>query len=181
MRRSISVLGRWCRDAGREAALLGMWPAQEPRPRQAVALVASLTRPGALASRRTGWGLTLTRWASAIVFISFGLGKFINHGSETASFRGYGLPVPGAFADLIGILELVGGGMLLIGLGTRIAAALLATDMVGAVVVSGILRGETVSLTLAPVLLIAMLGLVALGPGGASLDASLTGRSMPGT
>jgi len=89
--------------------------------------------------------------------------------------------VPGAFADLIGILELVGGGMLLIGLGTRIAAALLATDMVGAVVVSGILRGETVSLTLAPVLLIAMLGLVALGPGRASLDASLTGRSMPGT
>ena len=71
--------------------------------------------------------------------------------------------------------------MLLIGLGTRVAAALLATDMVGAVFVSGILRGETVSLTLAPVLLIAMLGLVALGPGRASLDASLIGKSTTGT
>jgi putative oxidoreductase len=158
-----------------------MWPAQEPRQRQAIALLGSLIRPGALAGRATGWGLTLTRWASAIVFMSFGLGKFINHGSETASFRGYGLPVPGDFADVIGILELVGGGMLLIGLGTRVAAALLATDMVGAVGVSGILRGETVSLTLAPVLLIAMLGLVALGPGRASLDASLIRRWTTGT
>ncbi len=158
-----------------------MASARELRARQAVVLVARLSRPGPLASRKAGWGLTLTRWTSAIVFISFGLGKFINHGSETASFRGYGLPVPGAFADLIGILELVGGLMLLVGLVTRVAAALLATDMVGAVVVSGILHGEVISLTLAPVLLITMLGLVALGPGRASLDASLAARSSIGT
>lgn len=89
--------------------------------------------------------------------------------------------MPGAFADLIGILELVGGLMLLVGLGTRLAAALLATDMVGAVVVSGILHGEVISLTLAPVLLITVLGLVALGPGRVSLDASLAARSTIGT
>lgn len=132
--------------------------------------------PGPLASRPAGWVLTLTRWSSAVAFISFGLGKFINHGSEAASFRGYGLPAPRAFTELIGIVELLGGLLLLGGLATRFAALLLAADMVGAIAVSGILHGETISLTLAPALLIAMLVLVAVGPGRASLDASRARR-----
>lgn len=129
-----------------------------------------ITDPGSFASRDVGWILTLIRWPSAVVFIVFGLGKFIDHSSETASFSGYGLPEPALFVDMIGILELVAGLLLLIGLGSRAAAALLAADMVGAVILSGILHGETISLTLAPALLVAMLVLVALGPGRASLD-----------
>ncbi len=152
---------------------------QKPSARHTVALVARLRDPGRLATRPAGWVLTLTRWSSAIVFVSFGLGKFINHGSEAASFRGYGLPAPQAFTNLIGVLELLGGLLLLGGLATRVAALLLAADMVGAIVVSGILHGETISLTLAPALLIAMLGLVALGPGRASLDASRARRRSP--
>jgi uncharacterized membrane protein YphA (DoxX/SURF4 family) len=50
--------------------------------------------------------------------------------------------------------------------------------MVGAIFVSGLLRGETVSLTLAPVLLVAMVVLVALGPGRLSLDASSRARAL---
>ena len=133
-------------------------------------LLLKITDPGPFASRKAGWVLTLIRWSSAVVFIVFGLGKFVDHASETASFNGYGLPEPAAFVDLIGILELVAGLLLLIGLGSRAAAALLACDMVGAVVLSGILHGETISLTLAPALLLAMLMLVVLGPGRASLD-----------
>src|ERR1700730_10985800 len=98
-----------------------MGPAQEPHPRQAVALVASLSRPGDLASRKAGWGLTLTRWASDR------LHKFWSREVHQSRFRdcflqGLWPASAWAFADLIGILELVGGGMLLIGLGTRVAA-----------------------------------------------------------
>jgi putative oxidoreductase len=119
-------------------------------------------------SEPTQWALSLTRWASAVVFIVFGIGKFVNHASERASFGSYGLPAPGVFTVVIGVVELLGGLLLLTRAFTRWVALLLAGDMVGAIVVSGIGRGETVSLTLAPALLIAMVALVVLGPGRAA-------------
>jgi len=94
------------------------------------------------------------------LFVVFGAGKFVNHASELASFRFYGLPAPEVSVDLIGALELLGGLMLAAGLWVRLVALLLAGDMVGAIVVSGIGRGELVSLTLAPLLLLAMLYLL---------------------
>jgi putative oxidoreductase len=134
---------------------------------------ALLSSPGASSERPAGWVLTLTRWTSGAIFVTFGAGKFVNHASEASSFQAYGLPSPGVFTDAIGVLELVGGVLLLFGLGTRAVAALLAGDMVGAIIVSGLLREETVSLTLAPVLLVAMSVLVVLGPGQLSLDRAL--------
>ncbi|HEY1591634.1 MAG TPA: DoxX family protein [Solirubrobacteraceae bacterium] len=103
---------------------------------------------------------TVVRWGAAIVFVVFGAGKFVNHASELASFRFYGLPAPEVFVDLIGALEFLGGLMLAAGRWVRLVALLLAGDMVGAIVVSGIGRGELVSLTLAPLLLLAMLYLL---------------------
>ena len=116
------------------------------------------------------WLLTLTRWSSAIVFASFGAGKFLNHASEASSFSGYGLPAPGAFTYAIGVLELGGAAMLLLGFRTRLAALALAGDMVGAIVVSGIAKGELVSLTLAPVLLVAMIAVLVFGAGALAID-----------
>jgi putative oxidoreductase len=87
-----------------------------------------------------------------------------------------GLPWPSLFTDAIGALELLGGILLIAGLVTRVLALLLAGDMIGAVVLSGLVRGETISLTLAPVLLVTMLGLLVLGPGRLSLDAKLLAR-----
>jgi putative oxidoreductase len=138
-----------------------------------------LSSPGAFSERGAGWGLTLTRWISGAIFVAFGLGKFVNHASEASSFMTYGLPYPGAFADAIGVLELVGGVLLVLGFATRAVAALLAGDMVGAIIVSGLMRDETVSLTLAPALLVAMLVLVALGPGRLSVDRARRGRTQP--
>jgi putative oxidoreductase len=137
-------------------------------PRALEAILASPDPPTGVATR---WALALVRCSSAIVFVSFGVAKFVNHASETASFSGYGLPVPGVFAAVIGAIELLGGLLLLAGLFTRVAALLLAGDMLGAIVVSGILHGEQISLTLAPALLICMMLLIALGPGRLSLDA----------
>jgi len=94
----------------------------------------------ALAARVVGGG----------VFVVFGLGKFVNHASEVDSFRDYGLPAPAAFVVVIGVIEIVGGLLLILGLATRPAALVLAADMVGAIVVSGLALGEPISLTLAP-------------------------------
>jgi putative oxidoreductase len=134
---------------------------------------AHLSSPGVFCERPAGWWLTLARWTTGAVFVAFGVGKFVDHRSETSSFQAYGLPSPGVFTSVIGGLELVGGILLVLGLGTRAVAAVLAGDMVGAIIVSGLLRNETVSLTLAPVLLVVMLALVALGPGRLSLDFAL--------
>jgi putative oxidoreductase len=133
---------------------------------------AYLSSPGALSSRRAGWLLTVARWTCAVIFVVFGAGKFVNHAAEASSFQSYGLPWPNLFTDVIGVLELVGGVLLAAGLATRALALLLAGDMVGAIVVSGLQRGETVSLTLAPALLVVMVVLVVLGPGRLALDAS---------
>ena len=112
----------------------------------------------------------VTRLIAGGIFIAFGVGKFLNHGSELASFRAYGLPSPDLFVWAIGALELVGGVALMLGLGTRLAALLLAGDMVGAIVVSGRARGELVSLTVAPAQLVAMLFLVWTGGGRHALE-----------
>ena len=109
------------------------------------------------------------RLLSGGVFVVFGIGKFVNHASELASFKSYGLPAPDAFVIVIGVIELVGGLLLIIGVLTRPAALVLAGDMIGAIVVSGIAKGEIISLTLAPAALVAMLVLLWTGPGATSL------------
>src|SRR4051812_34812613 len=100
------------------------------------------------------------RVASGLVFLVFGIGKFVNHADETASFDLYGLPYPGTFATLIGVLEVAGGVALIAGVLLPLVALALAGDMAGAIVVSGIAHGELISLTLAPALLVAMLALL---------------------
>jgi uncharacterized membrane protein YphA (DoxX/SURF4 family) len=112
--------------------------------------------------------VTATRWAAAIVFVVFGAGKFVNHASELASFRQYSLPAPEVFVYVIGVLEIAGGVLLASGVLVRLAAVVLAGDMVGAIVVSGIGRGEDISLTLAPALLVAMIYLIRVRVPGSS-------------
>ena len=100
------------------------------------------------------------RLISGVVFVVFGAGKFVNHSSELASFRGYGLPAPEVFVIGIGVIELVGGALLIANRFVTPAALVLAADMIGAIVVSGIDKGELISLTLAPALLLAMVVLL---------------------
>jgi uncharacterized membrane protein YphA (DoxX/SURF4 family) len=120
------------------------------------------------------------RWAAAIVFVLFGAGKFVNHGSELASFRQYALPAPDAFVYLVGVLEIAGGLLLASGALVRLAALALAGDMVGAIVVSGVGRGEDISLTLAPALLVAMIFLIRVGAPGRSRDQRPSGAPRRG-
>jgi putative oxidoreductase len=124
--------------------------------------------------------LLLLRLLSGGVFVAFGLGKFVNHASELASFKTYGLPAPDVFVIVIGLIELIGGLLLIVGTLTRPAALVLAANMVGAIVVSGVSRGELISLTLAPAELVAMLVLLWAGSGAYALTpsppAAISGR-----
>jgi len=125
---------------------------------------------------RAATAVALSRVAAGVVFVIFGVGKFSQHATEVDSFRTYGLPSPDAFVYAIGVLEIVGGLMLIAGFGTRLAALALAGDMVGAIVVSGIKEGEIASLTLAPAELVTMIVLLFTGAGSRSLDARLRRR-----
>ncbi len=115
----------------------------------------------------------ILRLAAGWVFIAFGAGKFTSHASELSSFKSYGLPAPDAFVYAIGVIELVGGALLIVGLATRLAALVLAGDMVGAIVLDGIMEGGAISLTLAPALLVVMFVVLWTGPGHHALDRRL--------
>ena len=52
------------------------------------------------------------------------------------------MPAPAAFVIVIGMIELVRGVLLIAGVLTRPAALVLAGDMIGAIIVSGIARGD---------------------------------------
>jgi putative oxidoreductase len=116
------------------------------------------------------------RLAAGVIFVSFGIGKFTDHGSEAMSFVHYGVPLAGTSVWGVGLVETIGGLMLIPGVLTRWAAAGLAADMIGVIATAGRVDGGLLNLGLAPLLLIAMLVLLWTGPGDLSLDA-VTARS----
>jgi putative oxidoreductase len=122
------------------------------------------------------------RWLAGAIFVVFGIGKFTDHATEVASFEDYGLPSPDALVYAIGALEIACGMLLILGLATRLAALVMAGNMVTAIAVSGIGQGEVLpSLTLAPLLLGGMAMLLWTGAGRYSLDARSSSRlSTPG-
>jgi uncharacterized membrane protein YphA (DoxX/SURF4 family) len=107
---------------------------------------------------------TLTRIAilSGLIFIGAGLVKFLFHHWELHAFQSFGLPWPSVLEIFAGVLETVGGILLVARRWVAPTAFLLAVTMVVAIASSGIGHGDVIpSLTLAPALLLAMLYLLA--------------------
>jgi putative oxidoreductase len=125
---------------------------------------------------RFGRVALVARLVAGAIFLGFSVGKFTRHGAESAALDRYGLPYPDAFTYGVGAVELAGGAMLVLGLGTRIAALALAADMVGAITTAGRIEGGPVHLGLAPTLLVIMLLVLWIGPGDRSLDRRLLAR-----
>jgi putative oxidoreductase len=125
---------------------------------------------------RAAWAVAAARVAAGVVFVAFSFGKFIHHEAEAAAFDRYGIPQADAATYLVGTLELVGGLMLVLGLGTRVVAVALAGNMIGAIATAGRHDGGPVNLGLAPAVLAAMLVLIWAGAGRASLDEMLARR-----
>lgn len=146
-------------------------------------ILGSLTaeRPAA-ADRRVGpsasisLGLLLLRLVLGAVFVAHGAQKLWINGipATQEGFAGMGVPFPEITAIVVAVLEVAGGLLLAIGFGTRIIAALLAIDMIVALVLVHLAAGFFAAdggyefvLTLA----VASLALVFTGPGRFAIDA----------
>ena len=125
--------------------------------------------------------LLVLRVAIGAVFIAHGAQKVFVYGfaGTSGSFADMGVPLAAVAGPLVGLLELVGGVLIVLGLATRLVAAALAVDMLVAMVLvhlsSGIFAAEGgYELTL--VLAASAATLVIAGAGRLSVDAVLTQR-----
>ncbi|HEY3368399.1 MAG TPA: DoxX family protein [Symbiobacteriaceae bacterium] len=108
----------------------------------------------------------ILRLALGAVFIVHGWPKLAHAATLVPFFARIGLPAPHAMVLMIGAVEVVGGLMLLAGIGTRIAAALLAANMLGAIVTTKLNKGFVGGWEYELVLMAAALSLVFSGPLG---------------
>jgi putative oxidoreductase len=121
----------------------------------------------------------VVRCVAGSVFVVVSLGKFFDHATEAHDFARYGLPFPAAAVLLAGIIELLGGLALIVGLGTRVAAAALAATLVVAIATAGRVDGGSFNLGVGPALLLLLFVVLWMGPGTWSLDRVLAGRYVP--
>jgi putative oxidoreductase len=76
----------------------------------------------------------LLRITVGFMFFSGAVSKLGDLGKFTAMFVGLGIPAAQVLAPVTAVVELVGGAALMLGLGTRLVALVLAGDMVGALI-----------------------------------------------
>jgi putative oxidoreductase len=124
-------------------------------------------------------GLAVLRVALAVIFIYHGYPKLVRADAMMRQFfiqHGF----PGYFVGLSGILECVGGGLLLLGLFTRPAALLLAAEMLIAIwkvkIVHGVFAVNEYQFELA--LAAACVALATVGAGSLSMDHMMLGNSV---
>lgn len=119
-------------------------------------------------------------------FVQIGWGKLGHLGRVTAYLTELGIPAPALSALFIAILELAGGILLVIGLGSRLIALLLACDMIVAFVTAE--REALFSIFSEPdklyaatpyTFLFACLLVLIFGPGRFSVDAILARKVVP--
>ncbi len=103
---------------------------------------------------------TVVRIVAGAFFIIASIGKFTKHAHEVEEFERFGVPIPEVSVYVAGIVELLGGLALVLGKATRIAALLLAANMVGAIATAGRVDGGPFHLGVAPALLLAMVYLL---------------------
>jgi uncharacterized membrane protein YphA (DoxX/SURF4 family) len=128
-------------------------------------------------SGRAATATAALRVPAGLVFVFFGALKFPFGQLELAEFVRYGFPDSLLIVWLVGAVEVVAGIALVLGLGTRPAAAALAVVMAGAVLTAGVRVGGPFHLGLAPTLLLIMLYLGWAGPGALALDHRLGARA----
>jgi len=134
--------------------------------------------------RWQGLGIAALRWIVGLVFLVHGSQKlFVYHFAGTAGFFGkIGIPLPEVSAVVVTLVEFLGGVALILGLGTRVAAVLLAINMLGAIYfVHGrngfyLPAGYEFALTM----LVANVSLALTGPGMCALDNLFCKEKHPG-
>jgi putative oxidoreductase len=89
--------------------------------------------PARIASHFAWAGPLIMRLVVGYVFLLSGWGKLNNLPQVTENFIGWGIPLPHILTPFVSGVECFGGAMLILGLFTRIPAAMLAVVMVVAI------------------------------------------------
>ncbi len=125
---------------------------------------------------------TILRWAAAAIFLGQAARKLaappdVPHGRAglAAMIRRAGLPCPDALASVVATTEAVGAVALVVGLGTRPAALVLAVVMVVAIVGFKRAQGFVGGWDWPFAVLAILVAVAILGAGPFSLDATLFG------
>jgi putative oxidoreductase len=125
--------------------------------------------------KKQALGLALVRAIVGIVFLAHGSQKLFVFGFSgvTGFFSHLGIPFPAVAAVVVTLVEFLGGVALLIGLFTRYAAALIAIDMLVAILKVHLKGGFFLpaGYEFALTLLVASVALMIAGAGAPSVDA----------
>ena len=108
------------------------------------------------------------RILAGITFLAHGLPKFENIAGTQGFFGSIGLPPELALP--IGLLEIIGGIFLIVGVVTRISAALLIIDMIGAIILVKLPDGFVGGYELESLLIAISVSLLLTGPGRISIE-----------
>ena len=124
-----------------------------------------------------GWGITILRGVVGVIFLAHGGQKLFiwGFGNVAVFLAKIGVPAPLLAAVVVTLVEFLGGLTLILGLYTRWAAALLAFDMLVAILTVHLRGGFFLpnGFEFALTLLGASLALVLLGSGEASVEGLL--------
>lgn len=125
---------------------------------------------------------TILRIVTGFLFAAHGWQKFneFTIAGTQAAFTQMGVPAATFVAPVVATLELVGGAALILGVLTRVFAALLAVDMLGALFLvhaSAGIFAATGGYELVLILAAAALAVALVGAGKVSVDKALFGRS----
>jgi len=116
------------------------------------------------------------RVLAGITFMAHGLPKFEDTIGTQGFFGNIGLPPELALP--IGLLEVIGGIFLIVGILTRISAALLIIDMIGAIVLVKLPDGFVGGYELESLLIAISVSLLLTGPGRMSIEYDVVKREI---
>lgn len=127
--------------------------------------------------------LLVARIVLGVVLVAHGAQKFFTNGIDgtATGFEGMGIPLPTVSAAVVATVELVGGALLLLGLGTAVVSLLVVLIMVVAALLVHVGNGIFVidgGWELVGVIAAAALALAAVGPGRFSVDHAIGARRM---
>ena len=127
------------------------------------------------------WGITILRVMVGIVFLAHGGQKVFVYGFSgvQGAFGQMGIPMPTVMGPFVALLELVGGLLLVVGVGTRWVSILLAIEMAVAVLKVHLPNGFFLpgGFEYALMMFAASCTVALEGPGAAALGRTLSKKS----